>query len=98
MVDVDVLGGHPGTAQRIDLMVGVLVCAGDACVADQHLSTIPRRGVSRHSFPARVIDALEVVNVLFRAGVGTGKGSAEILLTEPHGTPGDPPRLPFSLS
>jgi hypothetical protein len=56
MVDVDVFGGHPGAAQRIDLMVGVLICPGNPCVADQHVSTKLPVEIFRHSFLTRVLD------------------------------------------
>lgn len=62
----------PGADQRIDLMIGVLDCAGDPCVTNQHVSTIPSRRVFRHSLSTLVLDAIDGANPLFRACVGKG--------------------------
>lgn len=42
VIDVSVLGRHPGPAQRVDLMIRVQIRGGHPRVAEQHASTIPR--------------------------------------------------------
>ncbi len=46
--------------QRVDLVSWILICTGDSCVTEQHLSIIPRLKVFRHSFTTRVSDKHEL--------------------------------------
>ena len=57
---MDVLVGNAGPAQRVDLVIRVLVAGRDAGVADQHVSTISDGEVIRRSFSTRVFNILDL--------------------------------------
>jgi hypothetical protein len=55
-IQVNICGVDAGAGEGIDLVIGVLVCGGDARVADKHVSRISATGVFRRCFTTRVAD------------------------------------------
>ena len=54
VIEMNVVDIDARPRQRVDLVGGILICAGDSCVAEQHPSTIPRRLVNGHCFATPV--------------------------------------------